>query len=515
MFKYVLKRIFIFIPTLIIISLLVFALSKFAPGDPVELRLGGGTQAGATGQLSDKIAGEKEYFETAERMGLDIPNFYFDLKSKAYPDTLYKVGRKYERKTLKGLCKQYGNWPEVSRYYKAAKDLEFATFEIEKNDNTYDELRTVRENCNDLYRKPDDGDINRLISGIKHAVDTQKTITQINQIDSVTYDTTIVTKQLLASLNDETEALITAYNNIKNNATTGKRFIPSVNWHGFNNQYHVWLFGNTPWIGKSKDPTKVRKGFFRFDFGESYRDGRSVWLIIKEGVWITMGLNIIALILVYLGSIPLGVSIAIKKDTVYDRIATISTFILYALPSFWIATMLIIFFTNDEYGMNWFPSFGLGTVPEGASFFKGIGIKIHHLILPIFCMVYGGFAFLSRQMRGGMLNTINMDFIRTARSKGLSENKIIWKHGFRNSLIPIITIFASLLPGMIGGSIILEVIFSIPGMGKIAFESVVSRNFPVLFTIVMFSAILTVVGILISDIVYAAVDPRISFTKKA
>ena len=117
-------------------------------------------------------------------------------------------------------------------------------------------------------------------------------------------------------------------------------------------------------------------------------------------------------------------------------------------------------------------------------------------------------------MRGGMLSVVRQDYIRTAKAKGLGKRKIVWKHAFRNSLIPIITIFASLFPLMISGSVVIEVIFNIPGMGRIAFDSIVARNYPVLYTIFIFSAILTMTGILISDILYAVVDPRISFTKK-
>ena len=135
----------------------------------------------------------------------------------------------------------------------------------------------------------------------------------------------------------------------------------------------------------------------------------------------------------------------------------------------------------------------------------------YHIVLPVFCLSYGSLAYLSRQMRGGVLTILRQDFIRTARAKGLDEKTVIWKHAFRNSLIPIITIFASLLPAAISGSFVIENIFSIPGMGKIAFEGLIARDYPMVFTVMMFSAFLTLLGTLLADILYAVVDPRISF----
>ena len=137
---------------------------------------------------------------------------------------------------------------------------------------------------------------------------------------------------------------------------------------------------------------------------------------------------------------------------------------------------------------------------------------MYHLALPLACWTYGSFAYLSRQMRGGMLSTLQADFIRTARAKGLAGKKVIWKHALRNSLLPIITLFASVFPLAISGGIVLEIIFSIPGMGKVGYEAVIFRNYPVVFAIMMFSAILTLVGYLVADILYAVVDPRISYS---
>ena len=222
-----------------------------------------------------------------------------------------------------------------------------------------------------------------------------------------------------------------------------------------------------------------------------------------------MLISVISLIIVYLLSIPLGVFSARKKDTRADSIVTTILFILYSLPSFWIATLLIVFLCNPEY-IEWFPPYGVGDV-EGKGFFEGFKIRAYHLILPLFCWSYGSLAFLSRQMRGGMLSVLRQDYVRTARAKGVDERKVVWKHAIRNSLLPIITLFGNIFPLMISGSIVIEIIFSLPGMGQYLYQAIVFKNFPVVSTIVMMLGFLTMLGFLIVDILYAVVDPRIKF----
>lgn len=510
MFTYILKRIVYFIPTFLVISLLTFVLSQMAPGDPVELKLKGGL-GGSSGQSSEKIAGEQAYIDLSRKLGRDLPAFYFSITSKAFPDTLYKIYKKEERETLTRLIEQYGNWNEISEYYHKAKALEFALFDrpIDTIDaNTFDRSRNIREACNDLYRSADHNDITQHLSRINQAVS--------QSIQIVGQDSTSVQYNSLSDVVPYAKAVNDAYEKVRANASSQAKYIPAFHWYGTGNQYHRWLFGDAPWFGGVTDPAKSSKGFFRGDFGYSYLDGRPVVSILGDALKWTLLLNLIAFVLIYLISIPMGVSLAVRKDTTYDRLTTTINFILYSLPSFWIATLLITFFTSDYYGdwMDIFPTHGVGKTGEEYSFWEQFADRTYHFILPIFCMLYGSFAYISRQMRGGMLSVLRQDFIRTAFAKGLEPNTVYWKHAFRNSLIPIITMFASFLPAMISGSVIIEYIFTIPGMGRVSYESVVARNFPVLFTILMFSAILTMLGNLLSDILYGLVDPRISFTKK-
>ena len=246
-----------------------------------------------------------------------------------------------------------------------------------------------------------------------------------------------------------------------------------------------------------------------FDFGRSYKDHRKVWDKIKERIPVTLQLNVLSILLIYLIAIPAGVFSAVKADTFVDRVLTLLFFILYSLPSFWVAVMLIMFFGGGEY-WDVFPIYGISSLgADKWPFWKWLIDRAWHLVLPVLCLSYGGWAYLSRLMRAELLEVIREDFIRTARAKGLDERIVIMKHAFRNALLPIVTLAAYLLPALFGGSVIIESIFSIPGMGQLGFEAVLSRDYPVIMALTTISALLTLLGLLLSDILYAVLDPRI------
>jgi len=251
------------------------------------------------------------------------------------------------------------------------------------------------------------------------------------------------------------------------------------------------------------------------DFGTSYKDHRPVIEKIAERLPITIELNLISIFLVYLIAIPIGVYSAVEQGTIRDKVMTVILFILYSLPNFWVAVLLIMFLGGGDF-LDWFPIYGISSPGmEGAAFTARLWNHLWHLVLPVFCLSYGGLAGLSRFMRAGMLEVIRQDYIRTARAKGLPEKLVIFKHAMRNSIIPIITLLGYLLPGMLGGSIIIESIFSIPGMGQLSFEAVLSRDYPVVMAIATISAMLTLLGILISDLLYVWADPRITYEAEA
>jgi peptide/nickel transport system permease protein len=251
------------------------------------------------------------------------------------------------------------------------------------------------------------------------------------------------------------------------------------------------------------------------DFGVSFQDNRPVLEKILERMPITIFMSLISIFLAYIIAIPLGIYSATHKDTLLDKFSTVTLFILYSIPQFWIATMAIIFFGGGDF-FGWFPNAGVHSMnvsPEDPWMTRTLDL-CWHMILPIATTTYVSFTYLARQMRGSMLEVIRMDYIRTARAKGLSEKVVVYKHALRNSLIPIITIIAYILPALISGSIVIEYIFTIPGIGKLAFEALTARDYPVVMAEFTLSAVLTLVGLLLADLLYSIVDPRIAFSKK-
>jgi len=247
----------------------------------------------------------------------------------------------------------------------------------------------------------------------------------------------------------------------------------------------------------------------RFDFGDSIKHHRPVIDIIKERLPITLTLNIIAFVIIYSISLPLGVLTAVGHKKLFDRASSVVLFMLWALPSMWVGQMMIGYFCGPN---GWFPPAGLSSNnSEQMLFFPWLVDRLWHLVLPVICLTYAGFAYLTKQVRAGMLDSLRADYVRTARAKGLSNSVVVFRHAFRNSVIPVITIMATLLPAMLGGSVIIERIFSIPGMGLLAFEAVTTRDYNVVMAVATIGGLMNLVGLLAGDIAYAIADPRISF----
>src|SRR5215467_8514567 len=257
------------------------------------------------------------------------------------------------------------------------------------------------------------------------------------------------------------------------------------------------------------------KRIVTLDFGESLRDHRPIIDKLKERVPVSVKLSGISLLLAYLISIPLGVYSATHQDSIGDRITTIILFGLYSLPNFWVATMAIVYLGGGDF-WNVFPVYGLHSASVAEwPLVERLKDYVWHLILPVACMTYYTFAALSRYMRASMLETVGQDFIRTARAKGLNERVVVYRHALRNSLIPIVTLMADLLPALIGGSIVIELLFSIPGMGQLSYQAVLHRDYPLIMAIFTVSAVMTLIGILLADFLYTVVDPRIAYEKRA
>ena len=482
MLKYIFKRILFFVPTLLAISLLTFFISTNAPGDPVDIMLN--RAEGSETAHSQNGAADKDYTNLRHKLGFDEPLFYFSLTDATVPDTLYRIAKTGQRETLKRLSNDYGSWKNVSAYYLAIQKLESDIYDIEllsekeKFTENKGQLLLLKTTVNELYRQYDPERI-------------QNVLLQIGNRDFLFSQEENSGNPLLKSDLKQLEASLGKLLAEKNNFA---KYIPAVHWYGANNQYHHWILN-----------------FLTGNFGVSYQDKRPVSSVLSGALSKTLGISLVSILIAYLIAIPLGVNSAINKGTQKEKSVTTTLFILYSLPNFWIATMLVVFLCGGDY-LSWFPAPGSPPIPDDAPLWYKFSEGIYRLLLPLFCWTYGSLAFISRQMRGGILSSITQDYIQTARAKGLDEKQVIWKHAMKNSLLPVITLFASIFPLAISGAFVIETIFNIPGMGKLSLDALYSRDYPIIFTVMMFTAILTMLGNLIADILYALVDPRISYT---
>ncbi len=250
----------------------------------------------------------------------------------------------------------------------------------------------------------------------------------------------------------------------------------------------------------------------RFDFGTSFIDGRPVIEKIARRLPLTLFINITSMMLIFLIAVPLGVISAVKKNSVFDRSMTIFVFIGFAMPTFWLA-LLLMDLLGVKLGV--LPVVGLKSIDfEYFNFFEKIFDLAGHLALPIVLSAFSGLAGISRYMRTSMVNALKAPYIYTARAKGLPESQVIFKHALRNAVLPIVTILGLSVPGLIGGSVIFETIFSLPGMGRLFYEAVMQRDYSMIMASLVIGAFLTLIGNLLADISYAYVDPRIRYSKQ-
>ncbi|WP_330938124.1 ABC transporter permease [Bacillus licheniformis] len=241
------------------------------------------------------------------------------------------------------------------------------------------------------------------------------------------------------------------------------------------------------------------------DFGTSIvRKGTPVIDLILARLPNTLLLMLVSTILALLISIPLGVLSARRPYSKLDYGITFTSFIGLAVPNFWFGLILIMVLSVN---LGWFPTGGVMTLNSGFSLWD----RIHHLILPAFVLATADMAGLTRYTRSSMLDVLRQDFIRTARAKGFKENRVVYKHGLRNGLLPVVTIFGLMIPSFIGGAVVTEQIFSWPGLGKLFIDSAFQRDYPVIMAMTVISAVLVVIGNLIADILYAIINPRIEY----
>lgn len=507
MTTYIIKRIMLMFPTLFFISVIIFLVLNLAPGKPSSSSMSSeGTQDSKSSEARESYRIFKEQFN------FDKPvmfNTRFLLTREDVLAELTVLGD-FARPTCTAPntpenCIEAANKPKSGRIIAAQDTIEdWGTYvvpqllDIARTEQRTD-LRVLAVNRLAVNAK------RRLVNEYgKNQSDEQRAYNR-----EVSAENELISSWVAA--NESTAAELDALMN--------EKWVP---WFEKHKERWTWGFGDKASI--LLFDTRFAKywgNLARFDFGVSHIDKRPVLDKILERMPYTLTLNFLAIFFAYLFSIPIGVWSAYKQNSKADRVVTAILFALYSLPSFFVGVLLLNWFADGD-PLGWFPTGGFaGKMPEWMGIDRDSTADMttmeyiisasYHMILPVFCMTYGGIASLSRYARTGLLDTIRADFIRTARAKGLSETMVIIKHAVRNGMIPVLTLLGTMLPALIGGSVVIEYVFNVPGMGLFMFESIFARDYNAIMGVLLISTVLTLFGLLLSDISYAIVDPRISF----
>ena len=256
------------------------------------------------------------------------------------------------------------------------------------------------------------------------------------------------------------------------------------------------LKGYVNWLGK----------LVRFDFGTSFKYGAPVIDVIRDHMGVSFAIAFVAVILEFLIAIPLGITAATHQYSARDYVVTILVMIGISLPAFFFGQVLKDLFANK---LGWFPPSGMTDASQSYTGFALIVDYLKHMFIPVLTVVILSIGGRMRMTRTNMLEVMNSDYIRTARAKGLGEGKVVYKHAFRNTLIPLVTSLAGLLPSLFSGAIITEQVFDLPGIGNVAYKAMIVADIPFIMGYNMFLALLSVLGVLLADLMYAVVDPRV------
>ncbi len=460
MWFYVVKKVLLIIPTVILVMVLAFFLSKLTPSDAAESLMN------LQGVLPQNSNSKQVYENNYKQLNLDKPVFYLSVQPDFYPDNINALISHTKRKEVETFLKQKYAFEQIVRYQQD-RDIFINSLPKTQNDTTYSsETKTKIEACKKLLFTTSIDEIQNII----------KSISDVPAITS----------------NDSFIALKASMQELKSAKT--QRYLPKLVWHGTNNQFHLWV-----------------SGIFTGNMGVSIKDGRNVADKIGPAIKWTMLLLILNLIFTFLIAVPIGVYSGYKKNSFFDSFSNLFWLMLYSMPVFWIASMLIIYFTSDTYAawLNIFPPPGSWVMTEDMGLLEMVGRFSGQLVLPIICLVANDIAYLSRLTRNNIIFQQMKGFVTMAKAKGLDDRKILTRHVLPNALIPIITIIAGSIPAGLSGSLIIEVIFNIPGMGRLMFDSIYSSDWNVVFGILIIITIFTIIFLLLADLLYGWLNPKI------
>lgn len=426
MLRYLLNRILIAVPTLVIISVVIFYMSKIIPQDPVLALL---NYRG----VDNAIKNDAQYERIYKELNLNKPSFYFSVLPNNYPKNLNKI----VDSNLRGLAKTLANQGFDGR------DVLNAIDEFDK---------------------------------LKQKFEEEKNTQQLIEINKLFLKDEIIDLTFLPSLR---------------NAKRIKFYYPKIFWHGGENQYHLWL-------------SNILDG----SFGISIADGKKALDKVKKAMTWTLSFTLLEFFLSLFLSVLIGVFLAYNPNGKSQIIVNQILYLLYSIPIFWMATMLVVYFTTDDYGLNIFPSVGIDIYP-GKSTIEQIGLNYKKLILPILCIALHSLAYITRFVRRSLMDEMQKDYASLAYSKGLTKKEVIRKHALKNSLIPLITTLAKSFAAAFGGVLVIEIVFNIPGVGRLLVNSIDYGDWNVIFCITLILSFITIISFIIADILYSIVSPKV------
>ena len=463
MLTYLFKRISTLFLSLWIISVCLFFLQKNASVDLVMLQ----NKARSNGSFYlHPLAAEKVYRAEAVRLNFDKPLFYFSMQPVMFPDTFYKVQYPEAIKIQKKLLLKTGDWALVQTYFQSLT----AFYEkVAKTENGPVSIFWKQQ----LQEMANTSDFSALKSACQVSDEMREPfIEELMKIEG-----------LLDRLSHKTPSFFS--------------WIPSPAWNGLDNQFHSWF-------------SKIIHG----DIGISSRDGRPVWDKLEEAIPWTLWVNGLAILLAYMFAMPVGILMAILPKSRW--LGWINNFLLalYALPAFWVGSMLLFQATLPEYGFSFFSISGWSNLQREGGFLGQPIPFLLQLSLPVFCMAYGLAAYLTSYMQSTFSKVLNEPYMLFAKTKGISRMRLYFIHALPNALLPQIVFVAGIVPALITGSVVIEVIFNVPGMGRLFIDSMLSQDFTTVYSFVLLVSVLTAVGLIISDILLVFTDPRIRLTKE-
>ena len=455
---YLWKRIRLLLPTLWLITSVVFVLSRLAAGVVTPDQLGDDARLGSASARNESSIREAYL----RRTGQHLPYFYLSLQTLAEPDTLRGLPSNRDRRWLDRLVSQHGDWPEIAGYYR--------------------QVSLLRARVQGLPNPARKAELNRQLDRLTvqaEAAKVEKTWARIR--DLAPHPSSDVSRHAqLASAR---------WADVVGNAQPWRNLVPVVRWHGTANQYHRWL-----------------DGVIRGNLGHSYREARLVTDILGESLANTFGL--------VLGSIGLAFGLAVRLGVWLVHPGhrrwrgPVLTF-LYALDTVPLFLLALLLLALTGSGTVLLPVFE--TSDSSAGFVQYASSRVTPWVLPVGCLVLATLPYLTGQFYQALRQVESREYIQTARAKGLSEGQVLGRHALRNALLPMITLFTGYLPALVGGALVIEVVFAVPGMGRLLVDSVLARDYPVVMGIVLCLALAKIGALLLADWLYYLADPRVRF----